>query len=259
MYLTSILRLFSLCLFICCVSSSFARPVYVATAEVNLHQYQNNSSDVLLRIPKGAKVKVMDSSYGNWWQIRYKERIGFAQSTWLKYSRENDRLEYDPIVNASNLYDSKPSVELPSRLPLFEHPKSSSAVLTYLPSGTEVKVVDNNGMSWTMVHFQGRTGYVQKAKLNARPTPASVPSAPITSAPAVASNSVAKASNGKGGSHILIKATSLRKAPDGKSKVLLRFAPGDQVEIIDDSGEWWWEATFKGKKGWVKRRLVEKK
>jgi uncharacterized protein YgiM (DUF1202 family) len=239
------------------VFSSFASPVYIAAAEVSLHQYQNSTSTVLLKIPKGAKVKVMDSSYGSWWQVRYRERTGFAQSNQLKYSKENDRLDYDPIVNSSNLYSSSPSITLPARLPLYEHPKTSSAILTNLSPGTKVKVVENKNSTWTMVHVQGRTGYLQKVKLNARPTATSASSSTSASTSAPAKETV-RSSSGRRGTHTLTKATSLRKEPDGKASVLLRFAPGDQVEVIDDSGEWWWEATFKGKRGWVKRRLLEK-
>lgn len=223
-----------------------------------MYQQQNSTSNVILHIPAGAKVKVIDSSNGSWWQVRYQERLGFTQSKQLKYSRENDRLDYDPIVNASNLYKSKPSVDLPSRLPLYEHPTTSSAIVTRLPAGTEVKVVEDNNPSWTMVHVQGRTGYLQKAQLNARPEAIVSSPSPEVSAPAPSSYSTVSTPTGNKGSHTLTAATSLRKEPDGKAKVLLRFAPGDQVEILDDSGEWWWEATFNGKRGWVKRRLLEK-
>lgn len=258
MRLAQIFKLVSVIVLLGVVSPALASPVYIAEAELNLHQQQNSTSTVILRIPVGARVKVIDSSNGSWWQVRYQERLGFTQSKQLKYSRENDRLDYDPIVNASNLYKSKPSVDLPSRLPLYEHPSTASAVVTRLPAGTEVKVVEDNNSSWTMVHVQGHTGYLQKTKLNAKPGLTAPPPSPEVSAPAPSSYSTASTPPRNKGTHTLTTATSLRKAPDGKAKVLLRFAPGDQVEILDDSGEWWWEAKFNGKRGWVKRRLLEK-
>jgi SH3-like domain-containing protein len=56
---------------------------------------------------------------------------------------------------------------------------------------------------------------------------------------------------------LVSKATSFRTGPDSKARVLLRFEPGDQVIVLDDSGEWWWKVSFDGKEGWVKRQLLE--
>lgn len=235
------------------LTSLSASPVYIARSDINLHLHQSGDSKIILEIPSGAKVKVIDSSSGSWWQVRYQERQGFAKSDQLRYSEENDQLEYDPIVNASNLYKSKPSLSLPTQLALYEHPSTASAVITRLPARTEVKVIEEKVAAWTMVHVLGRTGYLQKASLNARPTePVAGTAAPK---PVTAVTSGATTANG---THTLTAATSLRQEADGKAKVLLRFEPGDQVEVIDDSGEWWWQANFKGKTGWVKRRLLQK-
>lgn len=252
----SMFDMLSILALLSCVIPSFSSPVYIVTSDVNLYQQQSSSSTVLLHIPQGSEVKVLDSSFGNWWQVKYSGRTGYTQSNHLRYSEVNDRLDYEPIVNVSSLYDSKPSLTLSKQVPLYEHPATSSAVLTRPPSGTKVKVVDDRSSVWLMVHYQGVTGYLRKINLSATAPPAASPPAasPPTSVPQITRSEAPRAK----GTHTLTTATSLRKEADGKARVLLRFEPGDQVEVLDNSGEWWWEVTFKGKRGWVKRRLLEK-
>lgn len=219
-----------------------AGPVYIATSPVNLHLYQSVSSEVLLEIPKGAKVKVMDSSNGSWWQIQYKGRTGFSQRNYLRYSEVNDRLDHNPVVNISTPYKSKPSFTVPERASLYEHPSVSSAVVTRIPSGQTVKIVDKHSSVWWMIHYKGHTGYIQ-------------PTASSSSATEpVGRDRVA----GARPRYSLSGATSLRTDPDSQAKVILRFENGDQVTVLDDSGEWWWKVNFNGTIGWVKRRLLEK-
>lgn len=219
-------------------SAIVAGPIYIATTACKLHETRSSSSSVVLEVPKGAEVKVVNSSYGSWWQIEYKNRTGFLQSSFLKYSSVNDEMEYDPIVNSSNLYNSKPTFNLKAQVNLHEHNASSSAVLLKMPAGANVKVIDSSNNQWWLVHYRGRTGYARSSDLN-------------YSNDVLVSRSVADKMR------LVSKATSFRTGPDSKARVLLRFEPGDQVIVLDDSGEWWWKVSFDGKEGWVKRQLLE--
>lgn len=217
-----------------------ASPIYIATSTIELHETRSSSSSVVVEVPKGAEVKVVNSSYGSWWQVQYKHRTGYVQSTYLKYSSINDRLEHDPIVNSSNLYNSKPTFNLKTQVSLYEHDASSSAVLLKIPEGANVKVIDSSNNQWWLVHYKGRTGYARSSDLNY--------SNDVLVARSVSSSN----------SRIVTKPTSFRKGPDSKTGVMLRFKAGDEVTVLDDSGKWWWKVSFQGKEGWVKRQLLEK-
>lgn len=318
-----------------------AKSIYITTSTVSLLQNKSVTATVLTKIPKGVQVKVIDSSSGNWWQVRYDNRTGYIQRVYLKYSSVNDQVEYKPIYNTSSLYNSKPSYTIKSALNLHEHKSSSSAILSKLPKGAKVKLLDSSFGNWRFVHYQGRTGYIKNitqdfanntntstagpiltekggAKPNTKPTHTTraalsmrekmahssailldIPKdAPVTVIHpdfnkwsfieykgirgyvvsgqfAVVTTAIPKAEEPKtpkpevigpqemvtatATNHTLIQATSLRARPDGKAKVLKRFALGDQVTVLDNSGEWWWKVNFNGKEGWVKRRLLEEK
>ncbi len=59
------------------------------------------------------------------------------------------------------------------------------------------------------------------------------------------------------GSKSLIDKTSLRQTADSKAKVLLRFAKGDVVSVLEKTNVYWWKVEFKGQVGWVKARLLK--
>ena len=51
--------------------------------------------------------------------------------------------------------------------------------------------------------------------------------------------------------------TSLRSLPDSQADVILRFKEGDQVQVLEDGGLYWWVVVFEGKTGWVKKNLLQ--
>jgi len=74
------------------------------------------------------------------------------------------------------------------------------------------------------------------------------------------SNKTAKSPAIKSDNYVVTKATSLRALPDSQSGVLKRIAASDQVKAIDcGSNEFWCKVIHNGKKGWVKKHLLEKR
>lgn len=318
---------------------SSAKPIYIATSTVSLLRNKSVNATILTKIPKGAQVKVVDSSTGNWWQVSYNNKTGYTQRVYLKYSSVNDQVKHEPIYNLSSLYNSKPSYTLKSTLNLHEHKSSTSAILGKLPKGVKIKVIDSNYGNWWLVHYKGRTGYVKNAKQSFASNATASKVAPVltekggakpntttthttisalsmrekmahssailldipkdaaikvihpnfnnwafieykgirgyvvsgrfaavtavipkTEEPKIPDPEVTgpqEIVTAATPTHSLIQSTSLRAGPDGKAKVLKRFAPGDQVTVLDNSGEWWWKVNFNGREGWVKRRLLE--
>lgn len=54
----------------------------------------------------------------------------------------------------------------------------------------------------------------------------------------------------------LTKATSFRRGPTHKTGVILRFSPGDRVELLEKHDRWWWRVRFRGRTGYVKAFLL---
>lgn len=56
----------------------------------------------------------------------------------------------------------------------------------------------------------------------------------------------------------LTKETSLRIGASASARVILRFEPDDQVDLIERTDVFWWKVKFNGKVGYVKAALLEK-
>ena len=60
--------------------------------------------------------------------------------------------------------------------------------------------------------------------------------------------------------YVLIQRTSLREYAHSSAKVLRRLAINDRVQILDEySQKYWCKVLHRGKLGWVKKHLLEKR
>ncbi len=59
------------------------------------------------------------------------------------------------------------------------------------------------------------------------------------------------------GYYRLTQETSLRRGATHESAILLRFQPGDEVEVLEKSEKFWWKVRFQGKTGYVKSFLLK--
>jgi hypothetical protein len=135
------------------------------------------------------------------------------------------------------------------------HPERENA-MPYLriAQGTEVKIIGEEAPFFKIVHKE-LIGYVSSKTvkpLDELDTPAAAPreseEKPHFTAPVAAGS----------GDYTLTQETSLREGPDSKARVLARFDAGDRVEVLDDSGKYWWKVVYNGKTGWAKAALLRK-
>ena len=60
--------------------------------------------------------------------------------------------------------------------------------------------------------------------------------------------------------YVLTQKTSLRESADASAKVLRRLAINDRVQMLDSyTQKYWCKVLHKGKIGWVKKHLLEKR
>lgn len=59
------------------------------------------------------------------------------------------------------------------------------------------------------------------------------------------------------GAFYVFESTSFREEATHRSGIILRFAPGNQVELLERTNQYWWKVRFKGKIGWVKAAKLQ--
>jgi len=76
------------------LSNSFSQcygdyPIYYAKSRIYIYQNQSTNSAIKKEIPKGSSVKVINSFYVNkgWWEVCYKESIGWVKKALLSYTK----------------------------------------------------------------------------------------------------------------------------------------------------------------------------
>lgn len=136
------------------------------------------------------------------------------------------------------------------------HPERENA-MPYLriAQGTEVKIIGEDAPYFKIVHKE-LIGYVRSKAvkpLEELDEPVASPPQAVEEKPRYSTPFFAES-----GYYTLTDETSLREGPDSKAKVLARFDAGDRVEVLDDSGKYWWKVVYNGKTGWAKAALLRK-
>lgn len=135
------------------------------------------------------------------------------------------------------------------------HPERENA-MPYLriAQGTEVKIIGEEAPYFKIVHKE-LIGYVKSKAVK----PLEELDEPVvTPQTAEEKPRYAELAAFQSGHYSLIQETSLREEPDSKARVLARFDAGDRVEVLDDSGKYWWKVVYNGKTGWAKAALLRK-
>ena len=101
------------------------------------------ANNIIMTIPAGAQVKVLDRKYRNWYQISYDGITGYVKGG---YFTNNN---YKEVTAAKlNLRSSKST-------------KSSSNIILTIPEGKKVTVKKCYNSKWLKVKYRGRTGFVK--------------------------------------------------------------------------------------------------
>jgi uncharacterized protein YgiM (DUF1202 family) len=150
-----------------------------------------------------------------------------------------------PVVSAQQI---KGSYETTAEVPLREGPGNFHKIITILPKGIQIAVVDKEGF-WLKVESKhgGKPGYIdeQFARPATAATAPAAPAAPYTPA-AVA------------GPYRTLREIDLREKPTVNSRVVTRLPADIKVNVIRSEGNWLRvESTKGGKPGYIDKRDVE--
>ena len=60
------------------------KPTYTTKSRANVREHMNTSSAIKMTVPSNSDVKVVNSFFGDWWEIYYDGKTGYMHSSLLK-------------------------------------------------------------------------------------------------------------------------------------------------------------------------------
>ncbi len=238
------------------------KPIYEVHTSTYFREYDILESAIKAEIPKGSKVKVIDSFFKEKWEILYQGERGWVDESDLSFYESGMKNENE-ISDLDSLYRNQPFYFVTSETVLKEHMSPKSATLTNVPKGVKVRVINSLFKDWWEVLYDNRRGNLPKRLLSYKEisqpqiqqnvkVQGQVPTQTFSDSKPHYNSSIKTIKYSKR----VYKATSLRENANSKAKVILRFKAGNKVEVIDDSGQWWAKVMYQERVGWVKKSVL---
>lgn len=131
------------------------------TANLNMRSGPSTAYRILLTIPSGSTVKVLDRASTGWYKVSYGGLSGWVSNAYVKVST------------------LPASVRTTASLNMRSGPSTAYRILATIPLGTTVKVLDRASTGWYKVSYAGITGWIS----NLYVTTSTAPSAPQSTGP----------------------------------------------------------------------------
>lgn len=200
----------------------------VIGGKLNLREKANTDAPVLIRIPEGAGVTVIERGSA-WSQVQYGRYTGHVMTRYLSF---------DDAAAAETARVTTPSGSLNLR----EKDESGARILLQIPQGSMVTVLQKQS-GWCLVRYQGTSGFVMTKFLSfsssgagstgtqdpetATPTPT-----PVTSTPTAAPAAGDKAWVNVNGT------LNMRRSADSESTVLAMLQNRAEVTVLSRGDTW---------------------
>jgi len=187
---------------------------YKTTAALNLRKNPSSSSSVILVMPKGATVYLMQRFENGYYFVTYKGQLGWAHRDYIVAAGQ----PHDPVVIGNRVAKQNLNVR--------SGPSTSNQVLDVLDKGATVSITDQvrNGYRYILQH-SGPAGWVLDSGLGTGGQPSGT-----------------------------LKATAnlnLRDQPSTRARVLLVIPAGATVRAGDQRANGFRQVTYNGKAGWA--------
>lgn len=242
-----------------------ADEIKYTTDYLNLRSGASTGYSVILTMPKGAKVTILDTS-GSWSKVSYGTTIGWCSSTYLKGTTAAPVADPSPIVEEVIKYTS-------DYLNLRSGGSTSYGVMLTMPKGAKVTVlgVSADG-SWTKVKYGSTIGWASSAYLiggtttvtpapapapapTPAPTPAPAPAPAPTPAPTPAPEFIAAPE-----ATAVVKYTTdylnLRTGGSTSYSILTTIPVASKVTVIDTNNGWD-KLTYGSYTGWASNAYLK--
>ena len=228
-------RVLAACLSLLCVLSvcvagipgiqALAASTAKTTDYLNLRTGPGTSYRVILTMPEGTTVTIVDNSNGDWAQVRTSSGTeGYCSTEYLEFSGSSSNSE--TTAAKTNAY-----------LNLRKGPGLSYGVLFTMAEGSTVTVLEDNGGDWVKVRTaSGTEGYCSREYLTFSSNSGSV------------STTTAKTTD----------YLNLRTGPGTSYRVLYTMEEGSTVTVLEDDGSGWVKVrTASGDEGYCSREYLD--
>ena len=122
----------------------------VTTENLNLRVEASTSSKIITTIPKGKTIEIVEKLNSGWYKVNYNGKTGYVSSSYVS-------------INGST--ENKPSIVTEkgvttANLNLRVKASTSSKIITTIPKGQTIEIVEKLNSGWYKVNYNGKTGYV---------------------------------------------------------------------------------------------------
>ena len=146
----------------------------IAPDGLNMRSGPGTSYGILVSIPFGASVTVLDSS-SSWYKVTYSGKTGYVLGQYVQITSTTPT----PKPTAAPTVIGTGKITASAGLNMRSGPGTSYGILISIPFGATVSVLDISNSSWYKVAYSGKTGYVSsqyiQVTLNPTPTPKPTP------------------------------------------------------------------------------------
>ena len=122
---------------------------------------------------------------------------------------------------------------------------TTSSVITTIPKGTSVEIVDKSNNDWYKVSYNGQTGYASSKYITLDNNNSSDNNNTTTTPPATATEKGVTTAN-----------LNMRTSASTSASIITTIAKGSTVEIVDKSTPNWYKVKYNGQTGYVSREYV---
>lgn len=141
----------------------------IVTEPLNMRSGAATTYPVIVVIPASAKVTLTGQSSGNFLQVTYSGRTGWAHKDWIT--------PQDTVTRPTS------SARVTEALNMRSGPATSYGVVTVMPAGATVVLTGQQSNGFHSITYNGRTGWAFSTYLDITPTTAPQPTIPPTPVP----------------------------------------------------------------------------
>lgn len=141
----------------------------IVTEPLNMRSGAATTYPVIVVIPASAKVTLTGQSSGNFLQVTYSGRTGWAHKDWIT--------PQDTVTRPTS------SARVTEALNMRSGPATSYGVVTIMPAGATVVLTGQQSNGFHSITYNGRTGWAFSTYLDITPTTAPQPTIPPTPVP----------------------------------------------------------------------------
>ncbi len=237
-------------------STSGTSATAVTTSALNVRGGAGTANKIIATLPKGAAVKVMDSSNAAWVKVQTSDgRMGYCSKEFLKMTAASPSTPSKPSIPPTSAPATSATALTTDYINMREGTGTNYKVTATISKGITLKILDNSNAKWAKVQApNGKVGYCSKDFLKISTStgtttpPATKPNTPNTTTPPTTSAVTGTTTS----------SLNVRSGAGANFGVLVTLAKGASVTVLDNSNATWVKIkTSNGKVGYCSKEFLK--